>query len=61
MLNLQAVLGLLMVSRTTLHKLRQVDGFPPPVIRCGKVQRWRQDDVLSWIDAQSKKGTPEAI
>jgi predicted DNA-binding transcriptional regulator AlpA len=49
-----------MVSRTTLHKLRQVDGFPPPVVRVGKVQRWRQDDVLGWIEEQAKKGTPEA-
>jgi predicted DNA-binding transcriptional regulator AlpA len=60
LLNLQAVLSLLMVSRTTLHKLRQVDGFPPPAVRCGKVLRWRQDDVLGWIEAQAKKGTPEA-
>jgi len=58
LLNLQAVLSLLMVSRTTLHKLRQVDGFPPPAVRCGKVLRWRQDDVLGWIEAQAKKEPP---
>lgn len=61
LLNLQSVLRQLMISRTTLHKLRQQEGFPQPVIRCGKVQRWRQDDVVGWIDAQAKKETPEAV
>lgn len=41
---------LLDVSRTTLWRLRKEEGFPKPVHLVGKVWRWKEAEVLAWIE-----------
>ena len=47
------VLAVLKVSRATLYKFVAKDGFPLPV-KLGGVNRWRSDEVETWLAAQPR-------
>ncbi len=52
LLNVKEVSALLGVSRTTLHRLVSAGNFPKPV-RVGKrASRWRQSEVLVWMETR---------
>lgn len=51
MLGIADVCELLNVSRNTFWRLRKHHGFPDGV-NLGGCKRWRERDVLAWIDDQ---------
>lgn len=52
LLNAKEVSALIGVSRTTLHRLVSASNFPKPV-RVGKrASRWRQSEVLVWMETR---------
>ena len=58
-LDIDMLLQRFSVGRSTFHRWRKTKGFPPP-LQIGGVKRWKEEDVVAWIDAQAKKETPEA-
>ena len=47
------VIAVLKVSRATLYKFVAKDGFPLP-FKLGGVNRWRSDEVETWLAAQPR-------
>ncbi|CAN5830973.1 hypothetical protein BH23ACT8_BH23ACT8_20040 [soil metagenome] len=36
------------VAESTVHRLRQDQSFPPPVILSARAVRWQPDQIIAW-------------
>lgn len=56
MLRLKEVLRLVRVDQSTLHLWRKTGKFPPPACYETRHPKWRECDVLAWMEANPRKG-----
>lgn len=47
------VMSLLKISRASLYKFMEADGFPKP-IKLGKTNRWLKGEVSEWLTARPR-------
>jgi prophage regulatory protein len=59
LIDVKDAMEMLGVSRATVYRLMDEDGFPRQIAIRG-CARWLESDVRSWIDAQAKASAPSA-
>ena len=53
LLRRQTVLELLDISETTLYRKVKKGELPKPISIGGKSMRWREDDLIEWIQSRT--------
>lgn len=54
LLKIKEVSTLLSVSPYTIRKMVKEEGFPAPIELSKQLQRWKQDDVVKWVQKAPK-------